>query len=92
VPQLLRSTLRFEHAPLHDVVGDGQPHWPFAHELPPLHVTPQDPQLLVSLVRLTHAPAQSVSDAAHVVVQLPRLHTWLDEHGVAQPPQWAGSL
>ena len=57
-----------------------------------MHVTPQPPQLVPSLVMSTHAPAQSVSPVAQPVAEhAPEEHTWPAAHAVAQAPQCIGS-
>jgi hypothetical protein len=58
-----------------------------AHAMPPVHATPHAPQLLVSLVRFTQAPEQSVSPVPHVLAQPPWLQTCVAVHAVVQFPQ-----
>lgn len=66
------------HAPLQNVfpaVAHVQtPPWQVAPP-DPLHVVPQLPQLALSLVRLTHAPLQSVRFDEQLAVHEPMLHT-----------------
>jgi hypothetical protein len=49
------------------------------------HLLPQAPQLLKSVMRLTHAPAQSVSPLGHS--QAPPLQTWPVPQAWPQVPQ-----
>jgi hypothetical protein len=60
---------------LHEVVGEGQPHWLLAHAVPPVQAIPQPPQLFGSFVVLMQAPAQSTSGLEHVAEQALLLHT-----------------
>ncbi len=86
------------HAPPQSVgVAAGQPetHMEFWHSgVPPLHAyaEPQPPQLLLSLVKSTHAPLQSVYPLLHVKVHAPETHAAVAlampvEHAFVQEPQ-----
>ena len=56
-----------------------------------LHIAAQAPQLLGSLVRLTHAPEQFWALPEQVEVHLPEAQTSFAPHALPQPPQLAGS-
>jgi hypothetical protein len=73
------------------------PQWPFeqAVKVPlfsqVLHVTPQAPQLLLSVCGLTHLPLQTIWPAAqdwHV----PTWQSWPEAQTLPQAPQFCGSL
>jgi hypothetical protein len=78
VPQSLRLLVVSTQLPLHSVgVEPAQPdtHVEFAQAgVPPLHAWLQDEQFFGSLVRLTHAPLQSVYPLLQLMPQLPPLH------------------
>ncbi len=62
-PQLLRFVAVFTHAPPHCAGAEaGQTHVELWQTVPPPHANeePQPPQLLLSLVKFTHAPLQLV--------------------------------
>jgi hypothetical protein len=62
-----------EQQPLHPVVAL-HAQWPAVHCVPAPHTTPQPPQLLLSVVSLTHAVPHGVSPAAHWHVSVVGLH------------------
>jgi hypothetical protein len=60
-----------------------------------LHVAPQLPQLELSLLKLTHAPLQSVRFAEQLAAHMPMLQTTWPPlgavHALLQDPQLFGS-
>ena len=56
-----------------------------------LHIAAQAPQLLGSLVRLTHAPEQFWALPGQLEMHLPEEQTSFCPHALLQPPQLAGS-
>jgi hypothetical protein len=68
-PQLSKSVIVLEHAPLQFVLPIGQEteHWPAAHTRPPPHVAPHVLQLCGSVCTLTQLPLHDVSPAPQVV-------------------------
>jgi hypothetical protein len=92
-PQWRGSLVRFAHwaGDPHEVLPAGQPHTLFAHTIPPVHLTPQAPQWLLSEVMSAHAPPQLVRPALQLPVQAPWLHTWGEVQVPPQRPQLAGS-
>ena len=75
------------HAPLQNVRPAGHAHAPPEQDRPPVHATPQAPQLALLLWRLTQAPAHDVVPPVHTVVHAPLEHTWPAPHAVPQAPQ-----
>ncbi len=84
----------FTHTPLHIVEADaGQLHIEAEHTVFPVHAygPPQPPQLLLSFVKSTHAPLQSVYPLLHAMPHVP-VHTAVAlampvEHAVPHVPQ-----
>jgi hypothetical protein len=64
------------------------PEHAFTATLGSAHAFVQAPQWLTSVVSFTHAPAQFVRPAPHVVVQVPFEHTVPPGHTWPQAPQW----
>jgi len=62
------------------------------HEVPLGHETPQEPQLLPSVMRLTHAPAHRALELGHREAQTPPLQTRPGGQIVPQAPQLEGSV
>ncbi len=60
------------HWPLQLVRPGGHAQAPPVHCLPPVQLTPQEPQLVESVCRLTQEPPQSVVGAVQLAVQPPR--------------------
>jgi hypothetical protein len=69
------------------VVPAGQPQRPAVQVEPPLQVTPQAPQLALSVCGSTQAPAQAVRPAGHTSVQVPIEHDCAAVHALPQRPQ-----
>lgn len=67
-------------------------HAPAMQIAPPAQVTPQAPQLAVSVLGSTHAPAQSVRPGGQLAVQAPFEQTCTASQRTPQAPQLAGSL
>jgi hypothetical protein len=67
--------------PAQTVVPDKHAQCPLRHDVPPVQVAPQAPQLRESANRSTHAPTHAVKPAPQDVAQVPELqteaaHTW----------------
>jgi hypothetical protein len=91
VPQAFMSL--GTHWPPHECVPFVHWHVPPTQCSPPVHGVPQPPQLLSSVVSLTHAAPHCVAPLAHEVLHMPPVH-WATVfgcvvvHGVPQPPQF----
>ena len=84
---------RLTHWPVQSTVPEGHLHAPPEQNVPPEHVRPQPPQLLLSFCVSTQDLPHAVKLVAHWAWQTPEL-----QNGVAaaqvfpQPPQLAGSV
>ncbi len=93
MPQSIVLLARLTHWPEQLTVPEGHLQAPPEHEAPPVHVSPQPPQLLLSFCTSTQDFPHAVKLVAHCAEQTPVLHTgWLAPHAVAQPPQLFGSV
>jgi hypothetical protein len=69
-PQLSGSFAAFTHAPPPQLMsGAAHEHFPLTQVVPPVHVIPQPPQLLLSRRTSTQDPAQSASVPVQLVAQ-----------------------
>lgn len=92
-PQLFRFVLRSKHIPLQSDFPPKQRHFPDTQVLPPVHLAPQTPQLLLSVVVLTQPPEQIDGvDLGQLVLQRPPLHFLPSAHLIPQPPQFSPSV
>jgi hypothetical protein len=74
-PQLAFDVFKSAHTPAQSVVP--AVHWQalFTHTRAPAQICPQKPQLVLSLVRLTHELPQRASPEPHAAEHMPALHT-----------------
>lgn len=90
-PQFCGWVSRFTQTPLHSSKPIGQEHWPLTHIVPPVHLTPQLPQLSGSEFSITQEPPQLVAPS-HMALHVPALQTWSAAHRLPHVPQLSGSL
>jgi hypothetical protein len=81
----------FTHTPLHASKPPGHLHMPFVQLVPPVHLTPQAPQLSGSLFRFRQAPPHEV-DPVQVATHWPPLQDWPAAHFMPHRPQFNGSV
>lgn len=91
-PQLVTLVMVSAQTPLQVIWPAVQPHEPFAQAWPPWHLLPQEPQFVGSLVMLAQLlPLQTISPAAHELLQTPLEHTRPPVQALPQVPQFAPS-
>lgn len=90
-PQFARSRVTFVHAPLQSFAGAVQLHVPVVQSVPPVHESPQLPQLSSFDCVSTQADAQFVSEP-QLDEHSPALQTCPALHFVWQAPQNCGLL
>jgi hypothetical protein len=86
LPQWARSLFVSVHWPLQSSWPDGQPstHVPLEHTCSLLHVTPQPPQLSLSLSRFTHCAPQLEKPALQDTPHVPLLQVATPFVGIGQ--------
>jgi hypothetical protein len=87
-PQFCASEARLAHTPPQFVVWGGQEQAPPEHDAPPVHATPQPPQLWTLVVVSTHPPLHEISVPRQAAAQLPIEHTSPGPHALPHPPQF----
>jgi hypothetical protein len=70
-PQFFGSFATSTQTPAQVIWFAAQPQLPAAHTWPPVHLTPQPPQLFGSVPVGTHAPLHSEVPVGHVAVHAP---------------------
>jgi hypothetical protein len=91
-PQCWGSLLKSVQTPEQETWAPTHRQCPAAQTLPPEHMSPQPPQFVALVWRLTHPPPHAARLPAQVAVHTPAEQTSLMRQTLPQAPQLAASL